>query len=85
GDVLRVAGFKNNAPHFNFMRRGNVVLSIDKDKTDETELQNAVKKAADYLMISSNVSLTEYTSFADTSTDPGHYVLYWELQRNNSK
>ncbi|KAI3845821.1 hypothetical protein MKX03_020318 [Papaver bracteatum] len=78
-----VAGFQKNAPHFNFMRRINVVLSIDKDKTDETELQNAVKKEADYLMISSNVSLTEYTSFDDTSTDPGHYVLYWELQMNN--
>ncbi|KAI3964379.1 hypothetical protein MKW92_045732 [Papaver armeniacum] len=45
GDVLRVAGFKNNAPQFNFMRRRNVVLSIDMDKTNETELQNAVKKA----------------------------------------
>ncbi|KAI3917556.1 hypothetical protein MKW98_021318 [Papaver atlanticum] len=84
GDVLRVSGFKNNAPQFNFMRRRNVVLSIDMDKTNETELQNAVKKAADHLMISSNVSLVEYTSFADTSTNPGHYVLYWELQRNNN-
>ncbi|XP_026452368.1 indole-3-acetic acid-amido synthetase GH3.6-like [Papaver somniferum] len=80
GDVLRVAGFKNNAPQFNFMRRNNVVLSIDMDKTNETELQNAV----DHLMIMSNVSLVEYTSFADTSTFPGHYVLYWELQGNNN-
>ncbi|KAM4110222.1 hypothetical protein ACJW30_03G177800 [Castanea mollissima] len=22
---------------------------------------------------------TEYTSYADTSTIPGHYVLYWEI------
>ncbi|KAI3834636.1 hypothetical protein MKX03_005976 [Papaver bracteatum] len=84
GDVLRVSGFKNNAPQFNFMRRRDVVLSIDMDKTNETELQNAVKKAADHLMISSNVSLVEYTSFADTTTNPGHYVLYWELQGNNN-
>ncbi|XP_026452366.1 indole-3-acetic acid-amido synthetase GH3.6-like [Papaver somniferum] len=80
GDVLRVAGFKNNAPQFNFMRRRNVVLSIDMDKTNETEFQNAV----DHLMIMSNVSLVEYTSFPDTSTFPGHYVLYWELQGNNN-
>ncbi|KAI3923374.1 hypothetical protein MKW98_026967 [Papaver atlanticum] len=84
GDVLRVAGFKNNAPQFNFMRRRNVVLSIDMDKTNENELQKAVKKAVDHLMIMSNVSLVEYTSFSDTSTCPGHYVLYWELQHNNN-
>ncbi|KAK3138354.1 hypothetical protein QOZ80_5AG0367710 [Eleusine coracana subsp. coracana] len=35
GDVLRVAGFKNQAPQFNFVRRKNVALSIDSDKTDE--------------------------------------------------
>ncbi|XP_026441375.1 indole-3-acetic acid-amido synthetase GH3.6-like, partial [Papaver somniferum] len=84
GDVLRVAGFKNNAPQFNFMRRRNVVLSIDMDKTNETELQNAVKREVDHLMIMSNVSLVEYTSFPDTSTFPGHYMLYWELQGNNN-
>ncbi|XP_026402002.1 indole-3-acetic acid-amido synthetase GH3.6-like [Papaver somniferum] len=52
GDVLRVSGFKNNAPQFNFMRRRNVVLSVDMYKTNESELQNAVKKAADHLMSS---------------------------------
>ncbi|MCD7448966.1 hypothetical protein HAX54_047791 [Datura stramonium] len=45
-DVLRVAGYKNNAPQFNFLCRENVVLSIDADKTNEVELQNAVKNAA---------------------------------------
>ncbi|WMV48835.1 hypothetical protein MTR67_042220 [Solanum verrucosum] len=49
-DVLRVAGYKNNAPQFNFIRRENVILSIDSDKTNETELQNAVKNAANNLM-----------------------------------
>ncbi|VAH20769.1 unnamed protein product [Triticum turgidum subsp. durum] len=29
GDVLRVAGFKNAAPMFNFLRRKNVALSVD--------------------------------------------------------
>ncbi|KAI3855561.1 hypothetical protein MKX03_006599 [Papaver bracteatum] len=55
GDVLRVAG--NNTPQFNFMRRRNVVLSIDMDKTNETELQNAVKKAVDHLMVMSNATM----------------------------
>uniref|UniRef100_A0A2N9IY93 Indole-3-acetic acid-amido synthetase GH3.6 n=1 Tax=Fagus sylvatica TaxID=28930 RepID=A0A2N9IY93_FAGSY len=78
GDILRVAGFKNKAPQFNFVCRKNVVLSIDSDKTDEVELQNAVKNAANHLL-SFDASLTEYTSHADSSTIPGHYVLYWEI------
>ncbi|XP_058091098.1 indole-3-acetic acid-amido synthetase GH3.6 [Magnolia sinica] len=78
GDVLRVAGFKNKAPQFNFICRKNVVLSIDSDKTDEVELQNAVRNAVNHLE-PFDASLIEYTSFADTSTIPGHYVLYWEL------
>ncbi|KAI3835721.1 hypothetical protein MKW92_027640 [Papaver armeniacum] len=84
GDVLRVEGFKNNAPQFKFIRRNNEVLSIDLDKTNEVELQNAVTNAAEHLANKLNISLVEYTSFADTSTNPGHYVIYWELQSNNS-
>lgn len=78
GDILRVAGFKNKAPQFNFVCRKNVVLSIDADKTDEVELHNAVKTASNHLS-PFDAHLTEYTSFADTSTIPGHYVLYWEI------
>ncbi|KAG6387376.1 hypothetical protein SASPL_152563 [Salvia splendens] len=81
GDVLRVAGFKNKAPQFNFICRKNVVLSIDSDKTDEVELQAAVLSAVGHLE-PFGASLTEYTSYADTSSIPGHYVLYWELSHN---
>ncbi|XP_073154463.1 indole-3-acetic acid-amido synthetase GH3.6-like [Henckelia pumila] len=83
GDVLRVAGFKNNAPQFNFVCRKNVILSIDSDKTDEAELQNAVEKAASDLS-PFNISVADYTSYADTTQVPGHYVLYWELSQNGS-
>ncbi|RZB83614.1 indole-3-acetic acid-amido synthetase GH3.6-like [Glycine soja] len=82
GDILRVAGFKNKAPQFNFVCRKNVVLSIDSDKTDEVELHNAVKSGAEHLA-EFNASLTEYTSCVDTSTIPGHYVLYWEISTND--
>ncbi|KAJ4839052.1 hypothetical protein Tsubulata_037793 [Turnera subulata] len=78
GDILRVAGFKNKAPQFQFVCRKNVVLSIDSDKTDEVELQNAVKNAANHL-VPFGASLIEYTSYADTSNIPGHYVLFWEI------
>ncbi|TYG82360.1 hypothetical protein ES288_D01G081500v1 [Gossypium darwinii] len=83
GDVLRVAGFKNNAPQFNFICRKNVVLCIDSDKTDEVELQNAVKNAVNHLL-PFGATLAEYTSYAETTTIPGHYVLYWELSLNGN-
>ncbi|XP_049356691.1 indole-3-acetic acid-amido synthetase GH3.6-like [Solanum verrucosum] len=83
GDVLRVAGYKNNAPQFYFICRENVILSIDSDKTDEAELQNAVKNAV-HNLIPFDATVTEYTSYADTTTIPGHYVLFWELNVNGS-
>ncbi|XP_050261003.1 probable indole-3-acetic acid-amido synthetase GH3.1 [Quercus robur] len=78
GDILRVTGFHNSAPQFHFVRRKNVLLSIDSDKTDEAELQKAVENALQ-LLKEFNTSVVEYTSYADTKTIPGHYVIYWEL------
>ncbi|XP_055815937.1 probable indole-3-acetic acid-amido synthetase GH3.1 [Solanum dulcamara] len=78
GDILRVTGFHNSAPQFHFVRRKNVLLSIDSDKTDEAELQGAVENASK-LLREFNTSVVEYTSYADTKTIPGHYVIYWEL------
>ncbi|KAK4476993.1 hypothetical protein RD792_016194 [Penstemon davidsonii] len=78
GDILRVTGFHNSAPQFHFVRRKNVLLSIDADKTDEAELQGAVENAS-RLLREFNTSVVEYTSYADTQTIPGHYVIYWEL------
>ncbi|XP_008238544.1 PREDICTED: probable indole-3-acetic acid-amido synthetase GH3.1 [Prunus mume] len=78
GDILEVTGFHNAAPQFRFVRRKNVLLSIDSDKTDEAELQKAIDNAS-VLLREFNTSVVEYTSFADTKTIPGHYVIYWEL------
>lgn len=78
GDILQVTGFHNKAPQFRFVRRKNVLLSIDSDKTDEAELQKAVENAL-ALLKEFNTSVVEYTSFADTKSIPGHYVIYWEL------
>jgi len=83
GDILRVTGFKNKAPQFSFVCRKNVALSIDSDKTDEVELQNAMKNAVTHL-VPFDAHVSEYTSYADTTTIPGHYVLYWELSLNGS-
>lgn len=78
GDVLRVTGFHNAAPQFQFVRRKNVLLSIESDKTDEAELQRAVERAS-ALLRPHGASVAEYTSQACTKSIPGHYVIYWEL------
>ncbi|XP_018445569.1 4-substituted benzoates-glutamate ligase GH3.12 [Raphanus sativus] len=79
GDVLLVTGFYNNAPQFRFVRRENVVLSIDSDKTNEEDLFKAVSQAK-LVLDSSDLVLVDFTSYADTSTFPGHYVLYVEAK-----
>ncbi|KAI4381319.1 hypothetical protein MLD38_007400 [Melastoma candidum] len=78
GDILMVTGFHNATPQFHFVQRQNVVLSIDTDKTSEDDLLKAVMDAK-RLLEPLGYILTEYTSYADTSSVPGHYVLYWEI------
>ncbi|KAJ3670216.1 hypothetical protein LUZ60_010540 [Juncus effusus] len=78
GDVLQATGFHNAAPQFKFIKRKNVLLSINTDKTDEPELQKAMQHVSD-LIKPYGASIVEYTSCTDTSTIPGHYVIYWEL------
>ncbi|XP_050206484.1 probable indole-3-acetic acid-amido synthetase GH3.1 [Mercurialis annua] len=78
GDILRVTGFYNAAPQFKFIKRSNVLLSIDSDKTDESELQKAIENGS-LLLSEYSTTVEEYTSYADTKTIPGHYVIYWEL------
>ncbi|KAH6811153.1 putative indole-3-acetic acid-amido synthetase GH3.9 [Perilla frutescens var. frutescens] len=79
GDVLQVTGFHNEAPQFRFICRRNVVLSIDNDKTNEEDLHRSITAAASRLLEPRHALLVEYTSYADTSSIPGHYVIYWEI------
>ncbi|CAO2147546.1 unnamed protein product [Urochloa humidicola] len=76
GDVVQVTGFHNAAPQVRFVRRSNVVLSVDADKTDEADLQRAVERAS--ALLRPHV-VVEYTSRACAASVPGHYVIYWEL------
>ncbi|XVE50007.1 hypothetical protein DITRI_Ditri01bG0127500 [Diplodiscus trichospermus] len=83
GDLLMVTGFHNNAPQFQFVRKQDVVLSVDVEKTSEDELLEAMTKAK-LLLKPYDMLLTDYTSYADISTVPGHYVLFWELKIEGS-
>ncbi|XP_010492084.1 PREDICTED: indole-3-acetic acid-amido synthetase GH3.17-like isoform X1 [Camelina sativa] len=79
GDVLRVTGFYNNTPNFRFVGRQKVVLSIDMDKTYEEDLLKAVANAK-LLLEPHDLMLMDFTSRVDSSSFPGHYLLYWELR-----
>lgn len=78
GDVLQVVGFYNNAPQVRFICRRNVVISVDTEKTNEEDLHRGVTMAKKLLEPYDSL-LVEYTSYPDTSSVPGHYVLYWEI------
>ncbi|KAK8693125.1 hypothetical protein V6N13_070719 [Hibiscus sabdariffa] len=75
GGILRVIDFHNAAPQFHFVMRKNLMLSIESDKTDEAELQNAMESAS-LLLKEFNASVVEYTSYVDTKQISGHYVIY---------
>ncbi|KAE8708421.1 putative indole-3-acetic acid-amido synthetase GH3.8 [Hibiscus syriacus] len=65
GDILRLTGFHNSAPQFHFVRRKNVLLSIDSDKIYEAELQMAVENAS-RLLCKFNTSVVEYTTMEES-------------------
>ncbi|GKU96299.1 hypothetical protein SLEP1_g9548 [Rubroshorea leprosula] len=80
GDILKIIGFYNNAPQVQIVGRRNVVLSLGPDKTTEEDLSKAVTKAQLHLE-PFGFLLVDYTSYADTTSTPGHYVLFWELKK----
>ncbi|XP_074284792.1 putative indole-3-acetic acid-amido synthetase GH3.1 [Silene latifolia] len=83
GDVLSPTGFYNSTPQFKFMRRKNVLLSMDLAKTTEIELQTAIDKVSS-LLHPFNTQIIDYTSCAEMKTTPGHYVIYLELMTTTS-
>ncbi|MCO5591472.1 hypothetical protein L7F22_045455 [Adiantum nelumboides] len=87
GDVVRVTSFFNASPQLAYVCRRNVLLNVHIDKNTEKDLQIAVNEALEKLKRhDANAELVDFTSFADLSSTPGHYVVFWELSRkSNSK
>ncbi|KAG8479461.1 hypothetical protein CXB51_029747 [Gossypium anomalum] len=63
--------------------RQNVVLSIDAEKTTEEDLSKAITNAK-LILEPFGIMLTAYSSYSDTSSIPGRYVLFWELKMKGS-
>ncbi|GAB2291078.1 Jasmonoyl--L-amino acid synthetase jar4 [Dionaea muscipula] len=78
GDVVKVMGFHNSTPELKFVCRRNLLLTINIDKNTEKDLQLAVEEAAKCLLLG-KVDVVDFTSHVDRSTEPGHYVIFWEL------
>ncbi|GAB4844570.1 Jasmonoyl--L-amino acid synthetase jar4 [Ancistrocladus abbreviatus] len=78
GDVVKVMGFHNSTPELKFICRRNLLLTVNIDKNTEKDLQLAVEEAARGLAVG-KVDVVDFTSHVDRSTEPGHYVIFWEL------
>ncbi|XP_074310426.1 indole-3-acetic acid-amido synthetase GH3.4-like [Silene latifolia] len=78
GDVLSPTRFYNSTPQFKFVRRRNVVLSVDVEKTTESELHKAIETAS-IMLQPFGTTILDYTSNSCIETIPGHYVIYVEL------
>ncbi|KAD4982738.1 hypothetical protein R6Q59_002365 [Mikania micrantha] len=78
GDVVKVIGFHNSTPKLQFVCRSNLMLTINIDKNTEKDLQLSVEAAAK-LLTTEKLEVVDFTSHVDLKTDPGHYVIFWEV------
>ncbi|XP_050384789.1 jasmonoyl--L-amino acid synthetase JAR6 isoform X2 [Argentina anserina] len=84
GDVVKVMGFHNSTPELKFLCRSNLLLNINIDKNTEKDLQISVEEAAK-LLAAEKLEVVDFSSHVDLSTDPGHYVIFWELSGEASQ
>ncbi|KAF3432019.1 hypothetical protein FNV43_RR26758 [Rhamnella rubrinervis] len=78
GDIVKVMGFHNSCPELKFVCRKNVLLNINIDKSTEEDIELAVEEASKVLGEAKS-EIVDFTTTADLLTDPGHYVVFWEL------
>ncbi|XP_044465608.1 indole-3-acetic acid-amido synthetase GH3.10-like isoform X2 [Mangifera indica] len=79
GDVVEVAGFHKRTPKLNFICRRKLILSINIDKNTEKDLQLVVEKGSQ-LLSKVGAELLDFTSHANVVSQPGHYIIYWEIK-----
>ena len=60
------------------------MLSINIDKNTEKDLQLAVE-ASSKLLAEEKLEVVEFTSHVDLSKEPGHYVIFWEINGEASE
>ncbi len=80
GDVICVTGYHNECPMLVFSYRKSQLISMYGEKVTEMTLRTAVEAMAE----ESETTVLEYSVYADTSSDPGHYVVLLESDREVS-
>ncbi|KAF5945133.1 hypothetical protein HYC85_015361 [Camellia sinensis] len=78
GDVVKVMGFHNSTPELQFICKSNLLLTINIDKNTEKDVQLSIE-AAGKLFSNEKLEVVDFTSHMDLSTEPGHYVIFWEV------
>ncbi|KAG6416910.1 hypothetical protein SASPL_124351 [Salvia splendens] len=79
GDVVEVTGFHRNTPKLNFICRRKLILTVNIDKNTEKDLQSVVARGSQILR-NTRAELVDFTSHADIGRQPGHYIIYWEIE-----
>ncbi|MBO5609573.1 MAG: GH3 auxin-responsive promoter family protein [Eubacterium sp.] len=74
-DVVRVTGFYNQAPMLEFVYRKNQVVSIAGEKTNGEVVDWSIQQAEK----ETGLDIHDFSIYADTSTEPGHYTFIVEL------
>ena len=80
-DVIRVTGFYNEAPMIQFVYRKSQMLSIAGEKTNE----EAVRWSMEEFMKDTGVIVNDYSVYANTDTEPGHYTFFMEPDKTVPK
>ncbi|XP_059312761.1 indole-3-acetic acid-amido synthetase GH3.10-like isoform X2 [Lycium ferocissimum] len=80
GDVVEVASFYKKTPKLNFICRRKLILTVNVDKNTEKDLQLVVERASQILSKARRAELIDFTSHANVTKQPGHYVIYWEIK-----
>jgi len=73
-DVIKVTGFYNESPLIQFAYRKNQMVSIAGEKTNEEALGWSVEQ----FMKDTGLTVIDYSIYADTDSEPGHYVFLME-------
>ena len=74
---IRVTGYHHECPMIVFSYRENQLISMYGEKVTETALHTAVESMAE----ESGTAVLEYSVYAETETDPGHYIVLLESDR----
>jgi jasmonic acid-amino synthetase len=77
-------GFHNSTPKLKFVGRCGLLLNINIDKNTEKDLHLAVE-AASKLLTREKLEVVEFTSHVDVSKEPGHYIIFWEINGEASE